>query len=86
MRGKPLTAAALLAGSALMMWSSGAFAQGTLNVGACAPVARIPGAALAYFPATSGVAILGGTVVGGFTLSGTETVGNFYTSGNGHIA
>jgi hypothetical protein len=27
MRGKPLTAAALLAGSALMMWSSGAFAQ-----------------------------------------------------------
>jgi hypothetical protein len=59
MRGKPRTAAALLAGSAFMMWSSGAFAPATLNVGRCAPVAYIPGAVLAFFPATSGVAIPG---------------------------
>jgi hypothetical protein len=31
MRGKPLTAVALPAGSALMMWSSGAFAQPSMS-------------------------------------------------------
>ena len=50
-----------------------------------APVACISGAALAFFPATSGVPIPGGTVVGGCTLSVTETDGNLYTPGNGDI-
>jgi hypothetical protein len=50
MRGKPLTAAALLAGSALMMWSSGAFAQATLNVGACAQLHAYPVQRLLPFP------------------------------------
>jgi hypothetical protein len=56
---------------------------GEPSTGRMRPVACIPSAALASFP---GVVIPGGTVVGGFTLSGTETVGNLYTSGNGHIA
>jgi hypothetical protein len=69
----------------LMMWSSGAFAQATLNVVAC-PSCAYQVQRLLPLPATSGAGIPGGTVVDGFTLSVTETDGNLYTSGNGDIA